>query len=315
VDAIAQAYRPKVAERWEEVLPRIVRDAAEMRFSDFARDLQALADRFDPKEAEDRLTELVAGRRVQTMSAADYDSYGMVRWWLDPIAYPVFGNEHDRIVDQLFKEDWAAAKELLGRDPEPGEVVELTRTRDQRAADALVEMARRSKALAGGTAAAAAEVVLYTTLETYEAALRHLATGDPLVIPDRGFCETDDGVPLSPVAAVYASVLGRVRRIVYSADDEVISYGQSRDLFSPVQKAVARATYRRCTHLYGCDRTGPLLQTDHVVERQDGGATDVTNGKPMDGPHNRWKSPHRHDPPRPGVRIDSDQRRGPPRWC
>ena len=225
-------------------------------------------------------------------------------------------SEHDRLIDQLFKEDWAAAKDLLGRDPTAIELHELTRTVAQRSHDALVEMARRSTTLAGGSVSAAAEVVLHTTQDTYDEALRHKLAEDPddeMVIPPGGFCETDTGVPITPVAAVYASILGQVRRIVFDAEDEILSYGRARYPFTNAQKSALRAKFRRCTHPYGCDRTGPLLQADHITEAQHGGPTDTANGQPMDGPHNRWKTNHLHDPP-PDTRIDDNQRRGPPPW-
>lgn len=60
---------------------------------------------------------------------------------LDPISGEIVGGELQRLVDELFRADWAAAKERLGRDPLAGE---LDRSPDQRRADALVEMARRS---------------------------------------------------------------------------------------------------------------------------------------------------------------------------
>ncbi|HYF46884.1 MAG TPA: DUF222 domain-containing protein [Acidimicrobiales bacterium] len=315
VDLIRSNWSAKAAEAWEAALPRIVEHAPHMRFSDLARDLQAFADRLRPRDAEGRYEELLAGRRFQKLGNGDLDGYGMIRGWLDPVSYPIFANEHDRLVDQLFRQDWETARELLGRDPDPVELAELTRTHAQRAADAVIEMARRSKAHAGGTVAAAVEVVLHTTLETYQAALRHKLTGEPLVIPPDGFCETDDGTPLSPVAAVYASIDGLVRRLVLDAEGVPVDYGTAIRAFTDRQKGAIRSTFRRCTHPYGCDRTGPLLQIDHEIEVQDGGPTDLANGSPKDGPHNRTKSAHRKHPPRPGVRIDTNQRRGPPRWC
>jgi hypothetical protein len=176
-------------------------------------------------------------------------------------------------------------------------------------------MARRSRTLAGGAVAAAAEVVLHTTLETYEEAERHLCAADPddeMTIPSGGFCETDDGTPVSPVVAVYAALHGRIRRIVFDAADEIISYGRARRPYSPIQASALRAKYRRCTHPYGCDRIH-RLQIDHDIEWQDGGPTDASNGKPMDGGHNRWKTNTRGRPPPPGRRDDG-QRRGPPAW-
>jgi hypothetical protein len=136
-----------------------------------------------------------------------------------------------------------------------------------------------------------------------------------MTIPPDGFCETADGTPVTPVAAIYASLVGQVRRIVFDADDEILSYGRARYPFTDAQKGAIRAKFRRCTHPYGCDCTGRRLQIDHILERQDGGPTDITNAQPLDGPHNRWKTHHRnHPPPDTGTPWDTGQRRGPPPW-
>ena len=114
---------------------------------------------------------------------------------------------------------------------------------------------------------------------------------------------------------MYASLVGKVRRIVFGAHDEILSYGRARRAFTPTQASAARAKLGRCAHPYGCDRTGPLLQTDHVTEHQDGGPTDITNAEPRCGPHNRWKTNTRGQPAPSDTWTDTNQRRGPPPWA
>jgi hypothetical protein len=70
----------------------------------------------------------------------------------------------------------------------------------------------------------------------------------------------------------------------------------ARRIYSDAQAGATQAKFRRCTHPFGCDHTGPILQTDHVVEHEDGGLTDVSNAAPLDGPHNRWKTNTKHGP-------------------
>ena len=60
---------------------------------------------------------------------------------LDPLSGSTVAGELERLERELFEADWAEAKERLGGDPKVGD---LTRTPDQRRADALVEMAKRS---------------------------------------------------------------------------------------------------------------------------------------------------------------------------
>ncbi len=316
VEVIADRWAARHAAAWDEAMPLIVELAKSIRFEDLARDLTAFADNLAPNDAEDRFEEQLDGRCFS--KAKTIDGYGFLRGWMDPISFEIFAAEHDRITDDLFAQDWAFCQDVLGRDPDENELAELTRCRENRAHDALVEMARRSKTLAGGKVAAAAEVVLHTTQDTYEEALRHLISDDPddeMTIPPGGFCETADGTPITPVAAVYTSLIGQVRRIVFGADDEILSYGRARRLYSDAQTSALRAKYRRCTHPYGCDHTGRRLQIDHILEHQDGGPTDIDNGQPLDGTHNRWKTNTRGQPPPSDTWIDTNQRRGPPKWC
>jgi hypothetical protein len=311
VELLADGYQAEHAAAWDEIIPLIVDYVDGSRFADVARHVQATVDRFAPKKAEERFRKQIEDRSVSFTTTIDAMGYG--RLWLEPFAAQTFGTELERLYQALFHQDWALAKETLGRDPDPKELADLTRTPAQRRHDALVEMARRSKNAAGGTTETSYCVVLHTTWDTYQAALRHEVTGEDLVVPDGGFCETDDGDPISPVAAVYASLEGHVRRLVFGADDEILSYGRARRIFPDQIASAIRAKYRRCCHPFGCDCRGLRLQTDHLHEWVDGGPTDVDNAQPLHDSHNRWKTHHKHDPPRPGRR-DTGQRRGPPPW-
>jgi hypothetical protein len=155
--------------------------------------------------------------------------------------------------------------------------------------------------------------VLHTTWDTYQAALRHTVTGEDLLIPDGGFCETDDGNPITPAAAIYASLEGHLRRIVFGADDEILSFGRARRGYSDAQALAVRSKFRRCCHPHGCDCRGIRLQTDHIHEWKHGGPTDIDNAQPLCDTHNRWKTNTTEHPPPPGRR-DTHQRRGPPPW-
>ncbi len=313
VELFADLHRERFAEAWTEALPLLVDYATVARFEDLAREAQRFADDLAPKDADDRFEEQVDGRRFT--KATTIDGYGYLRGWLDPITYAIFGAEHDRLVAIEYQNDWAAAREVLGHDPDHVELTELTRTSQQRSADALRVMAERSKDLAGGAVAAAAEVVVHMTEEAYETGLARQMGHDDVPNPTDGFCEMADGTVVSPVAGVYLSLIGSVRRVVYGADGEIISYGRAKRCFTPAQAAALRARFRRCCHPYGCDRTGRALQADHVQEHAEGGLTDCSNGQCLCGFHNRWKTNHQNDPPR-RTKQDTGQRRArPPDLC
>ena len=318
VEVIADRYSAKYADAWAEAMPLIVELAETRRFEDLARDLAAFANNLAPKDAEERFEELIEGRQFRKTPSVDFEGYAMVRGFLDPIAYEIFAGEHDRLVDELFAEDWAFAREVLGRDPT---AIELARAHPHRRPTLprrpgrdgpTVHDPRRRLCVSGGRGRPALQP---RGLRGSPAPQARRDPDDEMTVPPGGFCETDDGTPITPVAAVYASILGRVRRIVFDAEDEILSYGRARYPFTNIQKGALRAKFRRCTHPYGCDHTGRRLQIDHIIEAQHGGPTDTANGQPMDGPHNRWKTNHLHDPPPdPTTRIDTNQRRGPPPW-
>jgi hypothetical protein len=310
LEVLADAHTERAHEAWVEAAPLLIGYAAEARFEDFAREVRRFADRLAPQDADDRFEDQLADRHVTT--ATSIDGFGFVRAWMDPISYEIFTTELKRLYQELFDEDWTAAKDVLGREPDGVELRDLTRTHDQRMHDALVRMAERSKTLAGGRVAAAASVVIHCDQDSFETALARYLGDDEAAYPAEGFCETGEGTVISPIAAVYAALLGRVRGIVFDTDGEILHWGRSRRLFTPAQAAALRAKYRRCTHPYGCDRTGLRLQADHHVEHQDGGATDIDNGLPKCPHHNRWKTNQRGQPPPPGRR-DTDQRRAPPK--
>jgi len=313
LDLFADLHRERHAEAWAEAFPLLVDYAADARFVDVARAAQRFADDLSPTDADDRFQEQVDGRRFT--KATTIDGYGHLAGWLDPITYAIFAAEHDRLVTIEYQNDLAIARQVLGRDPDPLELAQITRTPTQRAADALRVMAQRSKTLAGGTVAAAAEIVIHMTQDRYEAGVaRDLGDQSAVGDPD-GFCELDDGTVISPIAAVYLAHIAAFRRIVYNTDDEIISYSRARRGYSPAQHGALRAKYRRCAHPWGCERTGRFLQADHIQEHTDGGPTDCANGQCLCGFHNRWKTRHKHDPPRTTKQDTGARRTRPPDLC
>ncbi len=313
LDLFADVHRERHAAAWAEAFPLLVDYATVARFEDVARQAQRFADDLSPRDADDRFTEQVEGRSFS--KASTIDGFGHLQGFLDPITYAIFAAEHDRLVAIEYQNDLAIARDVLGRDPDPLELAQITRTPTQRSADAVRVMAQRSKTLAGGAVAAAAEVVIHMTQDHYEAGVAR-DLGDPDATPDPdGFCELDDGTPISPIAAVYLATIADFRRIVYGADDEIINYSRARRGYTPPQYGALRAKYRRCAHPWGCDRKGRFLQADHIQEHSDGGPTDCTNGQCLCGFHNRWKTRHKHDPPR-STKVDTGARRTrPPDRC
>jgi hypothetical protein len=232
------------------------------------------------------------------------------------VAFTIWQNELERLMEVEYQEDVAQAHDRLGRRPLASE---LSRTTRQRRVDAMEEMAKRSGAYNGADLGPTnftlivhgdTELVarLLAVVLDEDATIEDL---EQLEVPEGAIHELDDGTVVTLNTLLLALLTGMVRGILYDPQGEILRYGPARRLFSPAQAQALRAKYRRCGHPHGCDRTGSLLQTDHITEHQHGGPTDTANGQPLCGPHNRWKTNHQGHPPPDGP-IDQDQRRARP---
>ena len=144
----------------------LVAQAQELGFEDFTRVLEYWKQLADPDGAEASDKERKAARNVFLESSLGGMWLGQMT--LDPISGSIVAGELNRLEHVLFEADCAQAKERLGR---TGRIDELARTSGQRRADALVEMATRSRtAPADGIRPAP----LFSVFVGYETARAHL---------------------------------------------------------------------------------------------------------------------------------------------
>jgi hypothetical protein len=192
-----------------------------------------------------------------------------LRGRLDPLGGAEFLSELKRLEDELFKQDWAAAKAIYG---EGTRAELLTRTPTQRRADALAEMARRSRAMPPG---AQRPRPLITVL-TGEASFARL-------------CELASGVVLSPGELVPVLAGADVERIVFDGPSRVIDVGEARFFRGALRRAI-EVRDRHCQHRSGCDVPAERCEVDHVVPASEGGPTTQENGRLLCGFHNRRRN-------------------------
>lgn len=187
---------------------------------------------------------------------------------LDPITGAIVANELSRLEHELFEADWAKAKDELGREPT---IAELPRTSGQRRADALKEMAIRSRtAPADGRRPAPSFSILvdYPTLAGR-------------------VCELAQGIVVSPGSLVPWLTEAYFERAVFTPGTRVEVSPTAR-LFTGATKRAIELRDRECTHPY-CDRsTG--CQVDHVTPYAEGGPTTQENGRLLCGFHNRLRN-------------------------
>ena len=138
--AIASARRHRTESSMARDEAMLVAQAAAMGFEDFSRALSYWKQLADPDGAEASDEERKASRNVFLESS--FTGMWLGQMTLDPIAGSIVAGELNRLEHDLFEADCAEAKERLGR---TARIDELARTSAQRRADALVEMATRSR--------------------------------------------------------------------------------------------------------------------------------------------------------------------------
>jgi hypothetical protein len=188
--------------------------------------------------------------------------------WLDPLSGRTFADEHQRIEQILFDADWAEARNRLGRDPR---LDELARTPAQRRADALVEMARRSRTCGATDRRPAPLVTILVGSDRF-----------------RDTCSLLDGTPLSPgeVAQVLPDAV--IERITYDGQERPLSVSRQRTFRGALRRAIL-VRDGGCTDPL-CDEPAWRCEVDHRIPASAGGPTCPCNGQTHCGHHNRTKA-------------------------
>jgi hypothetical protein len=198
----------------------------------------------------------------------------------------------DRFVDAEFHADWETAKAKHGDDVNPSV---LERTDAQRRADALSAIFETAASASTTIAPLPSVANLVIDYDSYEQHLRHALDGTPVDIDPASVrsrrCETTDGIPVDPQAAVVHVLLGRVRRIVVDAAGVIVDVGRTRRLFTGPIRQAAKALEPSCGWL-GCYLRGVIAELDHAIPYSAGGTTDAANAELYCGHHNRHKHHH-----------------------
>lgn len=224
-------------------------------------------------------------------------------------------------VDVEFRADWEAAEAVHGADVTPAL---LERTDRQREADAVVNICRtaaNASPRVGGSFEPSVTILvdertlsdtivefdLLAGIQTEEPCepdeslpveqpCGRVPDGDPLLWSQRR-CETNTGVVIDPHTAVLAALQGYVRWMMVDRLGNPLAVTSKQRFFrGPIRHAVMSVS-DRCI-CPGCRRRTGAAQADHLDEHQHGGATSMTNGGPVCGKHNRFKSRHNYRPRR-----------------
>ena len=188
---------------------------------------------------------------------------------LDPIKGAIVSNELIRLEAEMFEADWAEAKARLGRDPR---LDELARTPAQRRADAMCEMATRSKAM---PADARRPEPLFSILVDYPTLSGRV-------------CELANGAVVSPGSLVPWLDQAWFERIVFTPNPRIECSATPRFFTGATRRAIELRD-QVCAHEF-CEARAEQCQIDHIVPYSKGGPTTQENGQVLCAFHNRLRN-------------------------
>jgi hypothetical protein len=265
--AIASARRHRTEASMARDEGMLVNQATQMGFEDFYRALSYWKQLADPEGADAADEDRKNARNV--FLEASFTGMWLGQMTLDPISGTVVAGELNRLEHDLFESDCAEAKERLGR---TARIDELIRTSAQRRADALVEMATRSRtAPADGIRPAP----LFSVFVGYETVHGRI-------------CELENGTVLAPSVLSPWMDSAYFERAIFTLANRVDVSVRAR-LFTGGTRRAIELRDRMCTHP-DCYEPAESCQVDHIETYASGGLTTQENGRLLCGFHNRLRN-------------------------
>jgi hypothetical protein len=265
--AIASARRHRTESSMARDEEMLVAQATELGFDDFYRALSYWKQMADPDGADASEEERKASRNVYLETSLSGMWLGQMT--LDPISGSIVSSELNRLEHTFFEADCAQAKERLGR---TARIDELARTSAQRRADALVEMATRSRSAPADGIRPAPLFSVFVGFETMHGRI----------------CELENGTVLAPSALDAWMDSAYFERALFTLGNRVDVSVRSRFFTGGTRRAIELRD-RLCTHPY-CYEPAQSCQADHIETYADGGLTTQDNGRLLCGFHNRLRN-------------------------
>jgi hypothetical protein len=222
-----------------------------MRYHHAHRAVDYWIQRADAAAGEERSARIRDGRSLSVGTTLD----GVVnlRGTLDPIAGATFVDELNRL-ERLIR----------GRDQTDG----TTRTATQRRADALEEMAIRSRTAPANGVRPRPRITVLLGHDSFTEV-----------------CELAAGTVVAPGQIVPHLGDADIERIVFDGPSRVIDVSHKRCFTGALRRAI-EVRDRHCQHPSGCDVPAAECDVDHIVPHPHG-LTDLDNGRLLCPTHNR----------------------------
>ena len=277
-DLLRSANRPVLAGLFADAETMLIADIATMRLDDARRVVDYWIDAAYQALGLDRPYRSHDSRHLRLVRT--FDGSVDVKGRLDALAGTEVMTEFHRVEQQLFDEDWAAARAKHGPDALPKH---LPRTHAQRMADAFVIIARQSAAYREGVHRLPRPLI---TIHVGQGTFSRM-------------CELADGTVIAPEQAVPYLCEGDIERIIFDGPSRVIDVGVRERFFTGALRRAIQVRDRHCQHPSGCDVPAEDCQIDHKIRYTDGGLTTQDNGRCYCDTHNinRNNDPNERPPP------------------
>jgi hypothetical protein len=282
VEVLVGARSPKLAKAFTRDEAELLGYATEKSFREFRQKVAYWVLENAPDDAEDKAQSQREQRKLH--HSQSFESMWFMNGTFDPISGQIIADELARLEKQLFEQDWADAKATLGRDPH---MDELARTPQQRRADAMVEMAKRSATMPKN---GRAPKPLFTVL-VGEASFARV-------------CELAAGTVITPGSLVPHLTKAQIERIVFDGPKRVIEVSHRRCFTGAMRRAI-QVRDRVCDHEY-CEEPAEHCQIDHIDPAANGGPTSLDNGRALCGYHNRLRNNRTDNDDDPDPPHDDD---------
>lgn len=204
-----------------------------------------------------------------------------------------FSNAQGTLISEVFERyvQRELMKDLEMRDALGDGPTVLPRTTKQRRADATYAIfAAAASQFPSAPEPLVSIVIDQATFERTLAAMENDNHLGSLIRPGENVldkrCDTTAGIPIDPVHAVGAALVGQVRRVVMNAAGVPIDLGRRSRVFTGNSRSAVALRRRRCVWP-GCNLI--TCEIDHRIAWVDGGLTDVANADPLCRRHNRVK--------------------------
>jgi 5-methylcytosine-specific restriction endonuclease McrA len=184
----------------------------------------------------------------------DEDEMLQVHGQLDKVNGAIVADELNRLERALYRQDQASGSK---------------RTSGQRRADALVQMAMRSKAMPPGSRAPRVLISVLTGHEDFTQ-----------------LCELANGVRVAPGQVVPLLGLADIEHIAFDGRKRAITATTQRSFTGALRRAI-EVRDRHCQHPCGCAIPATDCDIDHIKPHSHGGRTSQENGRVLCSTHNR----------------------------